>query len=339
MNPDRLSQAITSMATGLRQTPSRCLRRRFKKNDCRQCLQICPAQAIAIDDRDVAIAADRCSECLLCAAACPTEAIAPKANDFLRLLDDLADLPHPVVSCRRKEKLAGHSTFGCAGFYSHEHLLAMAFLLPTAVQLNLTACAGCPSRMMLPTLRRRHRELEEMIPAYRGRVLLIEEIKELRFSTRSIGRRELFAFWGRSAKQETARFLLQLEPEDRTGSFAEKSLPRRRQLLNLICQTRPELSALFRPFFFHSLQADATCNCCRACVSICPTGALRRGEGRTLLFKSKLCTGCGLCVEFCPRASLRLHSGYGPDPAAATVISAHSSVPASNRPEKIAFPH
>jgi ferredoxin len=323
MNPDRFSQAISRMATGLRQTPSRCLRRRFKKNDCRHCLQACPAQAIAIDDREIIIDADRCSECLLCAAACPTEAIAPKANDFLRLLDDIADLPQPVVSCRRKEKLAGHSTFSCAGFYSHEHLLALALLLPVAVQLNLTACMGCSSQGMLPTLKRRHRQLEEMVPSYRGRVLLIEDAKELRFSPRNIGRRELFAFWGRSAKQETARFLQHLEPEDVAGSFAEKSLPRRRRLLNIICQTRPESVAQLRPFFFHSLRTEATCNRCQACASICPTGALKRGEARTLLFQPSLCSACGLCVEFCPRSALLLQRGYASDPSVPTVISAN----------------
>jgi Fe-S-cluster-containing hydrogenase component 2 len=322
MNPDRFSQAITRMATGLRQTPCRCLRRRFKKNDCRHCLEACPTQAITIEDRDIRIDGDRCSECLLCAAACPSEAIEPKSNDFLRLIDDIAALPQPVVACRRQDKLAAHSTFSCAGFYSHEHLLALALLVPAKVQLNLSACADCASGGMLPVLRQRHQHLEEMVPAYRGRVLLVEEAKELRFSPRNIGRRELFAFWGRSAKQETARFLQNLEPDGATANFGEKYLPHRRHLLNLICATHPHLADLLRPFFFHSLRTEASCKRCLACTSICPTGALKRGAARALLFQSSLCSACGLCVEFCPQSALILQKGYAADPRVNTVISA-----------------
>jgi Fe-S-cluster-containing hydrogenase component 2 len=322
MNTERFAQALTRMATGLRQTPCRCLRRRFKKNDCRLCLQACPAQAVALHDQGISIDVQRCKECLLCAAACPTEAIEPKHNDFLRLLDDIAPLPQPVVACRRQDKLAGHSTFGCAGFYSHEHLLALAFLVPAAVQLNLTACAGCPAQGMLPVLRQRHRDLEERIPAYRQRLLLVENTQELRFRPRDIGRRELFAFLGRSAKQETARFLQQLEVDGDGDSFAAKYLPRRRRLLNLTCQTHPEVAKALRPFFFHSLHVDVTCNHCQACAAICPTGALQRGSARTLLFQASLCSACGLCLEFCQRSALRLQSGHAADPAVATIIAA-----------------
>jgi Fe-S-cluster-containing hydrogenase component 2 len=326
MNSDRFSQAVIRMATGLRQTPARCLRRRFRKNDCRLCLQACPVQAIAIDDRDIVIDADRCNECLLCAAACPSEAIEPKYHDFLRLLADIAALPQPVVACRRKEKLAAHATFNCAGFYSHEHLLALAFLLPVAVQLNLTACAGCSSGGMLPVLKERHRHLEEMLPAYRGRVLLIDNSQDLRFSPRNIGRRELFAFWGRSAKEETARFLHHLEPEGASCNFGEKYLPRRRRLLNRMAES-PARAEQLRSFFFHSLRTAPGCKRCQACVAICPTGALKRGEGRSLLFQSSLCNACGLCVEFCPQSALTLHQGYTADPRVNAIIAAKPTTP------------
>jgi Fe-S-cluster-containing hydrogenase component 2 len=41
---------------------------------CGQCVDICPAEAIKVDN-DIAVVSDECIECGACADECPTEAI------------------------------------------------------------------------------------------------------------------------------------------------------------------------------------------------------------------------------------------------------------------------
>jgi ferredoxin len=311
-----ITEALGRVGTSLRHQPSRCLRRRFKQNRCSACFDSCPSQAITLKGTEVIVDQSRCTECLRCTVACPSEAIAPKHNDFFRLLEELAPLPQPTVACRRKNNLQGNAFVGCFGSLGYEHLLALALLLTHPVQLNLSACRYCPSGGILESLRQIHRDLELCIPAYRRRIRLVEAAKELDFAPRTLGRRDLFAFWKRGAKEETVRFLHHLDSDGGSGDLGKKSVPFRRRMLNLVRQSRPAAAKQLNRFFYYCLHVDERCKQCRACASMCPTGALKRGYNRALLFRSELCTACGLCVEFCPQSAMSLHTGYGADPSA-----------------------
>ncbi len=320
MIPLRITETLGRIGTPLRCQPSRCLRRRFKQNRCSECLDSCSSQAITLEGAEVIIDQRRCTECLRCTVACPSEAIAPKHNDFFRLLEELAPLPQPTVACRRKENLQGNAFVGCFGSFSHEHLLALALLLPHPVQLNLRACADCPSGGMLPALRTIHHDLERLIPSCRGRVRLVEQGMDMSFKSRTLGRRDLFAFWGRSAREETVRFLHHLDSDGGSNDLGGKNLPFKRRLLNRILRSRPDVAGELKSSFYFDLHGNDSCKGCRACVSMCPTGALKRGQERSLLFQSELCHACGLCVEFCPREALRLRTGYAGDPSSENVV-------------------
>lgn len=43
---------------------------------CGNCLEVCPPQAIILEDQKAVIEAEFCEECGFCAAECPSDAIA-----------------------------------------------------------------------------------------------------------------------------------------------------------------------------------------------------------------------------------------------------------------------
>ncbi|MFX1275832.1 MAG: ATP-binding protein [Promethearchaeota archaeon] len=46
------------------------------------------------------------------------------------------------------------------------------------------------------------------------------------------------------------------------------------------------------------------CIDCGACVSLCPTDALKLNENFELEFADDLCIGCNLCINSCPRYAI-----------------------------------
>ncbi len=48
------------------------------------------------------------------------------------------------------------------------------------------------------------------------------------------------------------------------------------------------------------------CSGCGKCVSLCPEGAIRRGEDGTPLFDNKRCIGCGRCEQDCPNEAIAI---------------------------------
>ncbi len=53
---------------------------------------------------------------------------------------------------------------------------------------------------------------------------------------------------------------------------------------------------------------DERCSSCGACVSICPTEALRvERPSMEIIFQDDLCVACELCVKACPLHAMEIH--------------------------------
>ena len=50
---------------------------------------------------------------------------------------------------------------------------------------------------------------------------------------------------------------------------------------------------------------EHACTPCGACQAVCPTEAIRLGDG-TVKVNADACCGCGACVEVCPNGAIRL---------------------------------
>lgn len=51
---------------------------------------------------------------------------------------------------------------------------------------------------------------------------------------------------------------------------------------------------------------EEACTPCGACQAVCPTDAIRLGEG-TVKVNAEACCGCGACAEVCPYGAIRLN--------------------------------
>jgi Fe-S-cluster-containing hydrogenase component 2 len=50
---------------------------------------------------------------------------------------------------------------------------------------------------------------------------------------------------------------------------------------------------------------EEACTPCGACQAVCPTDAIRLGEG-TVRVIAEECCGCGACAEVCPNGAVKL---------------------------------
>lgn len=287
--------------------PSRCLRTRFSESVCNHCQAICPAAALSLED-GLVINQEQCSGCLLCTTVCPSGALEQQA-DFQAIILQLRKVPKPVLGCCCSKEQA-HAWLPCLGGLAEEHLLTLSQRLSGALTLNLIHCDDCPNSAILPLLKERLQRMTVSGLTTGGCNLVTATSQaELQYQPETVDRRSFFTSFRNSLFQAAADVMqTSAKPVERSSSYGDKRLPKRRELLN---QTISQLSAdqqerISRPFT-HQITFSSDCSACQGCVAICPTGALiSNGQEEHPAFLQDRCTGCGLCAEFCLDQAIRL---------------------------------
>ncbi|MBI5483924.1 MAG: 4Fe-4S binding protein [Deltaproteobacteria bacterium] len=286
---------------------SRCLRMRFSESSCRQCVDICPHEAVTLDG-GLSLNPDQCHGCLLCTSVCPAGAL-EHGSDFAACLAQLSRVPEPLLGCIRTKENS-NAAVACLGGLSEEHLLVLCLSLPDVLTLNLSDCADCTNNAMINHLRQRVSTLSEAGLLSGGcRMLLTESASELRFQGEAFDRRNFFKSLRSSLFQGVAAILsTTCEQTEQRSEYARKYLPVRRVLLNKNRSELPqELAVPAMKQFDSIISFGECCTRCQGCVAICPTGALKSGlPDAPPGFDQLLCTGCGVCTEFCLDGAVRL---------------------------------
>lgn len=300
---------------------SRCMRMRFDRNECPVCTSNCHVGAISLGE-DIEIDAGKCTLCMVCVSECPADCFDIQGADFFSLLARLRKMqnsvPYPVLGCKTASGIDAHEKTACLGALSEEHLIAIYAFLDSPVQLNLTSCAKCANSFIVETLKERIADIREAagidIPE---RIVMVEDISDLRFQALSYGRRDFFCVI-RNLTFQQARALFDNVEKLHAQSYSHKRLPSKRNILNTIIKQaadRNTAEGLLREYAY-SIQTRGSCDNCFSCIGLCPTGALksRRDEsGTCVLFNASLCIGCGLCRDFCLNDSITLMRGYSGD--------------------------
>jgi Fe-S-cluster-containing hydrogenase component 2 len=282
---------------------------------CLRCAEACPAGAISIGERTVAISHELCSGCGRCAPVCPTEVLTvdgfalPSGRMQIRI--ECSRVPPP--GCTQ-----ANIVVPCLGGLTANHLRAsLATGTEEIVLVDRGWCATCPAggtdTPWDDVLARLGRELD-LLGMRRGPSVRVETRslpKESalsppvarRASSETLTRRQLFARLANPKPKPTASHASACDQPPsviRTDALIE----RRAQLARIVAGPLP--GALFPA-------ASIADTCCDnlICTRACPTGALRSiqesGVGG-VAFDAALCIACGACEEACPTHSITIHA-------------------------------
>ena len=296
-----------------------CAHSRSQIVGCTRCLDLCPTGAITPNGDHVAIDPHTCAGCGQCAAVCPTGAAAyavPPADTLMRKLRAmllayreaggeqaiilLHDEPHgaPLIDALAR--------FG-DGLPAHVLPLAINELTQVGLESIAGAFAyGAAGVRLLLRAKPRH-DITGLLQTIE---LADPILVGLRFGA------------GRVATIETddpdvLGGLLRARPPMPAALRPASFLPmgNKRSVMRLalreLRRVAPEpvdVIALPKWSPFGSVEIDVSgCTLCLACVSACPTGALRDDPERPMLrFVEDACVQCGLCRATCPEKVITL---------------------------------
>jgi len=296
--------------------PSLCAHSRSGQVGCTRCLDVCPASAISPAGDSVAIDPHVCAGCGTCAAVCPTSAVrlaTPSAEATARSLRTLLDAYHqagglaPVLLLHNAthgapliDMLARHGDglparvipVAMAGQFGLD-MFATAFAFGAA---ELRVLAGRRDQARQDAILREVALLEAILgPLGHGAGRLAPLIADDPFEL------------AEALQNMPLRDGMTPAPYMPTGDKMALTT----QALNAVRQAAPtpaDAVPLPRDAPIGRVLVDtAGCTLCLACVSACPTSALRDHAERPMLkFVEDLCVQCGLCRTTCPEQVVSL---------------------------------
>ncbi|MBY4797401.1 4Fe-4S binding protein [Collinsella sp. AGMB00827] len=337
-----------------------CLVCRHETSACTACMDVCPVDAIDIEDGSIEIG-NACRKCGLCVAACPTEAFVSPKLQPKKLYEEIsrAALAHETayITCTRALRRIPRENevvIACVGAVPVEVWFSvLTEFSNVSVYLPLDICNACktvtgenqladyiataeewagtglglevdPARLTCKK-RREFERKEFMDDIVRTTGLAVSRLNPAAAAVASVSQR-LQAHANRISDLERTL-------SNACGVTTEKRrriLLQRRQLLLSALQLVPERA--------ESVQVKrpvcdfARCTMCGECVSACPVHACDLVAAGRFSVEPTYCVGCGLCTEVCPTQALSLHDFDGadlvvPDPEAeareAAVARAH----------------
>jgi ferredoxin len=300
-------------------TAELCAHSRSNIVGCTRCLDLCPTGAITPAGDHVAIDAHICAGCGQCAAACPTGAASyalPPADTLLRKLRALLTT-YPDAGGRQPIVLVHDDAHGVPlidalaryGDGLPANVLPLAVNEVTQVGLEAVAGAfayGAAGMRLLLRQKPRH----DTTGLARTLALAEPILAGLGFG---VGRVATIETDDPDALGAALRAIDAGVPAPRPASFVPAG-PKRdvmRLALRELQRAAPVPVDVVplpagAPFGAVTINSEG-CTLCLACVSACPTGALRDNPERPMLrFVEDACVQCGLCKATCPEKVITL---------------------------------
>ncbi len=296
-----------------------CAHSRSAKIGCTRCLDLCPTGAITPAGNHVAIDPQVCAGCGACAAACPTGAAAyalPPADSLIATLRAAliayraAGGEWPVILFH--DNGHGADMIDAAARYAAglpAAVIPLAVNETTEVGIETVAAAfayGAAGVRFLERAKPRH----DITGLHRTVELGATIAAALGYGTGAVATIEtddpdvLLGALGREPVARTAEHPSAFAPAGRKREVAMMAL-REMQRVAPVPAPLVDLPA-GAPFGRVAVRTDG-CTLCLACVSACPTGALKDDPDRPMLrFDESACVQCGLCAATCPEKVITL---------------------------------
>jgi ferredoxin len=286
---------------------------------CTRCLEVCSTSAISSAGDVISVDPYLCQGCATCMLACPTGALAfkpaPRETLLAHVAQAIADahedaVTNPVLIIR-----TGGSDVGNQSLPASARPIDVPVVPAFGDELWFAALAQGAAGVVLVD--------DESAPA-RTREILAQRVASAREILTAAGaQREAIALAPpERLAQHVAAAAANASPHARVSKPNPRATKRALTLAAIDTLTSgyamgPHSLASDAPF--GDVVVDRTkCTVCRACVNICPTGALL-GTAEplaTLSFIEANCVQCGLCEAGCPEDAITLQPRFVADVAA-----------------------
>lgn len=321
-----VARALWSLARGgassISVASELCKRTRFRQSDCRECLEICPDNAISLNPGPSID--NSCTECGLCQNACPTEVFRDELHTESYLSDRATSLLGSTggaeqeatlsIRCHQAVPQVGATlSFPCLGGVGENTILSAALSGFQKVVLIKGDCRVC-------RLQKGEAQLRDLISSARllldgtgFREIPIDLQSRQRNRDSGLARKGLFAVVSDRVRHHAASVRYRRErpgadaPEKGSAEMGSRPSPRRTFLRQLLARvSSDQLREVRRATALRWAEIaidEGKCSACGTCVAVCPTGALEQAteDGcRILSFVRSACTRCSLCIEACP---------------------------------------
>ncbi len=304
---------------------SACVRSLAKFSECDKCAQICPTDAIVVNDGLPAINFSKCVACGGCAGVCPSEALTLDDFSSTEFFFEFASSEESLISCRKNVP--------CISVLNVEHVIALASL-KNGVTFDMGHCEGCDiahtcRAQIESTAEEANYVLEAMESSgavkLENRAYTPDEMTDAPEGER----RDFFrAFTLKNAATAKQKFDREVEiatdelvehtiTNDKISQLKRKGIPDRRKLL-FTALKRAE-----KPSTYHVVDATELsftsqklfdlekCTACQMCYRVCPTGALTSNVRNSKIdFDPFLCIKCHVCHDVCETDALTRSNAY-----------------------------
>ncbi len=326
------AELAESGGSGLLLDQASCLHSRDKFSTCAICVDACPVSALAAEQSEgttsITLDTESCANCGLCARLCPVGALTIRdgAAELLALVSqqekrhivELVCDHHPAAEIGPPQSDLVVRSRGCLAALGPSLFMSLLALDVTHILLRLDACHACPLGQAQDQISRCAAQTEALLNSRNGRgspLTLLKNrndawpsrtVRSLKMPAKS--RRDFFrSFMGPQDLSPAAR-LLMLEDLPEEG----KAPPAERQRLQLALSILPVELLSQEPlhaFGLSMIDAGDSCNACRSCERVCPTGAMQfaidEADHYALIFDAGPCTNCAACIDLCEPGALQ----------------------------------
>lgn len=294
---------------------------------CSKCVEICPVNGIEINKKDIKFNED-CIECGLCAGKCPTGAISiqePTELNLYKYIEKKGKEDSLVaISCKYNGDISPTYRVPCLGSLTLDFLLGID-VLPFNIHMIFSKdkcnnCIGSKGIKVFLDNMAQIKKIEDDLELKGGAIRTVEEAEKIKKARKKdihdtdIERREFLLSIFKFAKKipnKAIEYVFQEDSKEKSREIVLKDTYRRHSFFKKVVLDLKEkrLDEKKVEVFLKPISA-ANCNFCRACVMLCPMGALKYlAEDKTLKIDiiNDACSGCGLCVDVCYPKALELN--------------------------------
>lgn len=291
-----------------------CVKVYYRYADCSKCVDVCPSQAVYVENDKVNLNLQNCVECGACVGNCPTESFKLKGFDPNRLVKELSTSDIDIISCKLN--------LPCASALDSQHLATLVLNRGGDVKIDIGHCDNCQIGRQLEIINKNVQEANYILQAagsnHRVRLENIQFQPEQRESSRRsilklfAKKTAVLAFWAIEERLNLSEEGKQEEERDFKNIVSEKVVPEKRMaLIDALSKTDIPQDSYFEvekiSFSSDKWIDNTVCTNCGICGNICPTGAITNSDDRLKnLFNPSLCIKCRICHDTCPEKCLHL---------------------------------